>query len=252
MTYCVAVRVADGLVMLSDTRTNAGVDNISRFTKMFTWEVPGERVVAILTSGNLSITQGVITKLKTAIERSREDPSVETILNAESLYRATELVGEAMQGLQDRYRESIQAGGAGADATIVVAGQRRGGRHRLFMVYSAGNFIEATDETPYFQLGEHKYGKPILDRVLSATSPLEQVVKAVCVSMDSTLRSNLTVGMPLHLAVIRRDQCAFDVHRKIEADDPGFQAVSRQWGSALHHAFDELPDIVASMSKGQA
>ncbi|WP_374534108.1 peptidase [Phenylobacterium sp.] len=244
MTYCVAVRVSDGLVMLSDTRTNAGVDNISRFSKMFTWEVPGERVLAIMTSGNLSITQGVITRIDKAVERSREDPSVESILNADSLYRAAELVGEAMQGLQDQYRNSIQAGGAGADATVVVAGQRRGGRHRLFMVYSAGNFIEAADDTPYFQLGEHKYGKPILDRVLSIGSPLDQVVKAVCVSMDSTLRSNLTVGMPLHLAVIRRDRYAFDVRRRIEADDPGFDAISQHWGSALRHAFAELPDIV--------
>jgi putative proteasome-type protease len=243
MTYCVAVRVSDGLVLLSDTRTNAGIDNVSRFSKMFTWESRGERAIGMMCSGNLSITQGVITRLNQAIERSAEDPTVETILNASSMYRVAELVGEAMQGLQDRYRDSIQAGGAGADATILVCGQRKGGRHRLFMVYSAGNFVEATDDTPYFQIGEHKYGKPILDRVVSMETPLEEVVKAVCVSMDSTLRSNLSVGMPLDLAIIRRDNHAFGVRERIEADDPRFTAISQHWGDALRNAFSTLPDM---------
>jgi putative proteasome-type protease len=243
MTYCVAVRVADGLVLLSDTRTNAGVDNISRFSKMFTWESWEERAIGMMCSGNLSITQGVMTRLNQAIEKSAADPEIETILNAGSMYRVAELVGEAMQGLQDRYRESIQAEGAGADATILVCGQRKGGRHRLFMVYSAGNFVEATEDTPYFQIGEHKYGKPILDRVLTMDTPLDEVVKAVCVSMDSTLRSNLSVGMPLDLAVMRRDSHAFDLHERIEADDPRFLAISQHWGEALRNAFSSLPDI---------
>jgi len=244
MTYCVAVRVDSGLVLLSDTRTNAGIDNFSRFSKMFTWEVPGERAIAMMTSGNLSIAQGVITRLNQAIERSAEDPSIETILNVDSLYHAAELVGAAMQGLQDRYRESIQAEGAGADVTMLVAGQRKGGRLRLFMIYAAGNFIEATDDTVYFQIGEHKYGKPILDRVVSASTPLEDVVKAVCVSMDSTLRSNLSVGMPLDLCVIRRDSYRFDVRQRIEAGDPKFQAISQHWGAALRSAFSGVPDII--------
>jgi putative proteasome-type protease len=245
MTYCVAVRIADGMVMLSDTRTNAGIDNISRFSKMFTWEAPGERAIGMMTSGNLSITQGVITRLNKAIEKSSEDPSVDTILNAGSMYRVAELVGEAMQGLQDRYRDSIKAEGSGADAAILLTGQRKGGRHRLFMVYSAGNFIEATEDTPFFQIGEHKYGKPILDRVLSIETPLEEVVKAVCVSMDSTLRSNLSVGMPLDFAVMRRDSYMFDVRQRIEADDPRFMEISRHWGDALRNAFATLPDIMA-------
>ncbi|WP_137785874.1 peptidase [Sphingomonas sp. 3P27F8] len=246
MTYCVAVRVTDGLVLLSDTRTNAGIDNISRFAKMFTWEVSGERAIGMLCSGNLSITQGVITRLNKAIEKSADDPEIETVLNAESIYRIAELVGEAMQAQQDRYRESIQAGGAGADAMILVAGQRAGGRHRLFMVYSAGNFVEATDDTPYFQIGEHKYGKPILDRVLRIDMPLEQVVKAVCVSMDSTLHSNLSVGMPLDLAVMRADSFAFQTRERIEADDPRFIAISREWGERLRAAFRTLPGMTAA------
>ncbi|MCW6529076.1 peptidase [Sphingomonas sp. MMSM20] len=245
MTYCVAVRVTDGLVLLSDTRTNAGLDNISRFTKMFTWEVPGERAIGMMCSGNLSITQGVMTRLAKAIERSADDPDIETILNADSIFRIAELVGEAMQAQQDRYRESIQAGGVGADAMILVAGQRKGGRHRLFMVYAAGNFVEATSDTPYFQIGEHKYGKPILDRVVTIDTPLEQVVKAVCVSMDSTLHSNLSVGMPLDLAVLRRDRFAFQVRERIEADDPRFQNISREWGGRLREAFLAMPDLVS-------
>lgn len=244
MTYCVAVRVADGLVLLSDTRTNAGVDNISRFSKMFTWEVWEERAIGLLTSGNLSITQGVVSRLNQAIGKSAEDPAIETILNADTMYRVAELVGEAMQGLQDRYRDSIQAEGAGADATILVCGQRKGGQHQLFMVYSAGNFVEATEDTPYFQIGEHKYGKPILDRVVTMETPLDEVVKAVCVSMDSTLRSNLSVGMPLDLAVMRRDSHEFEVHERIEADDPRFVAISQHWGEALRNAFTTLPDIL--------
>ena len=244
MTYCVAVRVADGLVLLSDTRTNAGIDNISRFSKMFTWEVWEERAIGLLTSGNLSITQGVVTRLNEAIQQSAENPEVETILNAGSMYRVAELVGEAMRGLQDRYRESIQAEGAGADATILVAGQRKGERHRLFLVYSAGNFVEATEDTPFFQIGEHKYGKPILDRVVAMDTPLDEVAKAVCVSMDSTLRSNLSVGMPLDLAIMRRDTQEFQVRERIEADDPRFANISRHWGEALRQAFTALPDIV--------
>ncbi|WEK42918.1 MAG: peptidase [Candidatus Sphingomonas colombiensis] len=245
MTYCVAVRVTEGLVLLSDTRTNAGVDNISRYTKMFTWEVPGERAIGMMCSGNLSITQGVMTRLAKAIERSADDPEIETILNTDSIFRIAELVGEAMQAQQDRYRESIQAGGAGADAMVLVAGQRRGGRHRLFMVYSAGNFVEATSDTPYFQIGEHKYGKPILDRVITIDTPLEQVVKAVCVSMDSTLHSNLSVGMPLDLAVLRRDSFAFQVRERIEVDDPRFLNISREWGGRLREAFLAMPEVIS-------
>lgn len=245
MTYCVAVRVTDGLVLLSDTRTNAGIDNISRFAKMFTWEAPGERAIGMMCSGNLSITQGVITHLTKAIEKSSVDPEIETVLNADSIYRIAELVGEAMQAQQHRYRDSIQAGGAGADAMILVAGQRKGGRHRLFMVYSAGNFVEATNDTPYFQIGEHKYGKPILDRVLTIDMPLEQVVKDACVSMDSTLHSNLSVGMPLDLAVMRRDSFAFQTRERIEADDPRFMGISREWGSRLREAFRTLPTIIS-------
>ncbi|HSF94765.1 MAG TPA: peptidase [Thermohalobaculum sp.] len=246
MTYCMALNVKAGLVMLADTRTNAGVDNISRFRKMFTWEVPGERAICLMTAGNLSITQGVVTRLDEAIERASAGESVETILNAPTMFRIAQIVGEEMGAMQDRYRNALIGQGGGPDATILVAGQRAGGDHRLFMVYSAGNFIESTDDTPYFQIGEHKYGKPILDRVITQDTSLRRALKAAYVSMDSTLRSNLSVGMPLDLAVIPSGEFRFSVRRRIEVDDEEFSTTSQLWSEALREAFASIPEIAGS------
>lgn len=242
MTYCMGLKIADGLVFLSDTRTNAGVDNIARYCKTFTWSVEGERAIAILTAGNLSITQGVTTRLKRDIQRAqRED--VECILNAPTIFRVAELVGEAMRQVQSRDREALQVRGEASSATMIVGGQRAGGRHRLFQVYAAGNFIEATPDTPYFQIGEHKYGKPVLDRVMTINTPMKDALKAAMLSMDSTLRSNLSVGMPLDLSVIRKDTLAFSVQRRIEADDTDFAALSDGWSQAIGDVFQALPDV---------
>ena len=245
MTYCVAVRVDRGLVMLSDTRTSAGVDNIGRFRKTFTYGDPGDRAIALMCSGNLSITQGVKTMLSRAIKDSAVDPDVETILNCATMHRVAQIVGEAMSAMQGRYRSTIEMQGAAADASILVAGQRKGGKPRLYMVYSAGNFIEATEDTPFFQIGEHKYGKPILDRIIRRDTSLEDATKAVLVSMDSTLRSNLSVGMPLDLTVIERDALDFRVRTRIEADDAEFQHISRGWSAALRKGFEDLPNPLA-------
>jgi putative proteasome-type protease len=244
MTYCVGLRVAEGLVLLADTRTNAGMDNVSRFTKMVTFEKTGERVIALLTAGNLSITQGVIARLKHGIQKGDRDPAFRSIMNVESMFEVAEIVGAEMRRMQEIHREAILEQGTGADATILVAGQRRGGKHRLFLIYSAGNFIQATDDTPYFQLGEHKYGKPILDRVIGPNSSLEESMKAVCVSMDSTIRSNLSVGMPLDLAVIEKDALTFRIHRRIERTDARFSAISDSWAKALSQGFQELPNLL--------
>ncbi|MEL6578013.1 MAG: peptidase [Pseudomonadota bacterium] len=243
MTYCVALKLRAGLVCLSDTRTNAGVDNVSRFKKMFTWGIDGERAICLMTAGNLSITQGVVTQVDTALKRAAGGEDVETILNAESLYRVAELIGEYMGAMQDKYREALNEHGAAGDASIIVAGQRAGGDHRLFMVYSPGNFIEAEDDSPYLQIGEHKYGKPILDRVITPETPLSRALKAVYVSMDSTLRSNLSVGMPLDLSVIRAGEQRFAVNRRIEADDAEFTDIADRWSGALREAFASIPDI---------
>ncbi len=245
MTYCVAINVEEGLILLSDTRTNAGVDNISRFRKMFTWEEPGERALALMTSGNLSITQGVLSRVQSALDRSVLGDACETVMNAPTLYRSAEIVGEALREMRDTHAESIRAQGVAAGANIILAGQRKGGRPRIFLIYSAGNFIEATRDTPFLQIGEHKYGKPILDRVITPQTSLADALKAAIVSMDSTLRSNLSVGMPLDLAVIRRDAFRFEQRRRIEPGDAQFTQVSVAWGAALKSAFAELPDFKA-------
>ncbi len=244
MTYCVAVRVDSGLVMLSDTRTNAGLDNIGMFRKTFTYEKPGERAIALLCSGNLSVTQEVKAKLSRAMKDSVENPDVETLLNCSTMHRAAHLVGEAMKAVQKELRAGMTAGNLSLNASILVAGQRKGGKLRLYMVYSEGNFIEATADTPFFQIGEHKYGKPILDRMIRPDTSLSDAAKAVCVSMDSTLRSNLSVGMPLDLSIIPRDAWAFSLRRRIEPNDPEFARISREWGDSLARGFDSLPSMI--------
>lgn len=245
MTYCVGLKLEEGLVLLSDTRTNAGIDHVSRYRKMFTWTVPGERALALLTSGNLSITQGVIARLERKIDDAARlgDTDAETILTAESMFRIAQLVGDEMCGMQEKHRASLEQRGSAADASIIVAGQRRGGGARLYLVYAAGNFIEATEDTCYLQIGEHKYGKPILDRVVTPKTPIAEALKAAFVSMDSTIRSNLSVGMPLDLAIIRTDALAFEVSRRIEVDDPDFSDISARWSEALREAFHSLPEI---------
>ena len=243
MTYCVAIKLDAGLVLLSDTRTNAGMDNISRYGKMHSWQVPQERAIVLLTAGNLSITQGVITRLEKQIEMTALDPEAETILNADSMFRVAQIVGETMRQVQERHREGMEAQGTAFDATVLVGGQRKGGSLRLFLVYSAVNFIEATADTPFFQIGEHKYGKPILDRVITPKTPLEKAKLAACVSMDSTLRSNLSVGMPLDLAIIETDALTISERRRIEPDDKDFGRLSDAWSQALNSAFHDLPHV---------
>jgi len=242
MTYCVGLKLKAGLVLLSDTRTNAGIDNIARFRKMFVFSEPGDRVVALMTAGNLGITQGVVTKIEQAVKRAKGDPEIESVMTCDSLYRAAQLVGEAMQEVQKRDRAHIEREGAAADATIILAGQRKGGELRLFLIYTAGNFIEAGEDTPYMQIGEHKYGKPILDRVIKPETTIEEAVKAALVSMDSTLRSNLSVGMPLDLAVIPAGEFALRQVR-IEQDHPEFRKISDSWANSLREAFNGLPSV---------
>ena len=249
MTYCVAVKVNEGLVCLSDTRTNAGLDNIARFRKMFCWVKPGERAITLMTAGNLAVTQGVMSLLQENIDKPSD--GIETLFSVPSMFRVAEIVGDAMRVIQGRYGPGLMAQGESSDATIIVAGQRAGGPLRLFMVYAAGNFIEATADTPFFQIGEHKYGKPILDRVISPETTLHDAVTAALLSMDSTLRSNLSVGMPLDLTVLRLDALHFEKEVRIEAEDPGFLALSQRWSDALREAFTSIPDIFDEGGQGQ-
>ncbi|MBL9048825.1 MAG: proteasome-type protease [Tabrizicola sp.] len=238
MTYCVGLLLNEGMVLLSDTRTNAGLDNISTYRKMFTFEDPGERVIVIMTAGSLSVTQTTLAQLREAIEDPEATPET-SIMLAPTLLKVAEIVGGRLARVRAEVDEKLSAM-QGASASMIVAGQRKGGAMRLFLIYPEGNFIEATEDTPFLQIGEHKYGKPILDRVVKLSTSLQDAQKAVLLSMDSTLRSNLSVGMPLDLAVIERDACRVTQKRRIEAGDPQFRAMSEAWSNALRDGFARI------------
>ncbi len=239
MTYCVGLLLNEGMVCLSDTRTNAGLDNISTYRKMYHFEDPGERVISIMTAGSLSVTQTTLARLREAIEDS--DATEETsILKAPTMLKVASIIGKMLCQVRLEIDEKLATMKQGATASMIVAGQRKGGAMRLFLIYPEGNFIEATEDTPFLQIGEHKYGKPILDRVVKMDTPLADAEKAVLLSMDSTLRSNLSVGMPLDLCVIKRDDCRVSRQRRIEAGDATFQAMSQAWSKALRDGFTQV------------
>jgi putative proteasome-type protease len=239
MTYCVGLQVNEGMVLLSDTRTNAGFDNIASYKKMFVFEQPGERVIAIMAAGSLSITQATIARLSEATVS--EDASPETsILLAPTILEAARITGNMLARVRSEVDAKLAAVNQSAAASMIFAGQRRGGRMRMCLIYPEGNFIMATEDTPFLQIGEHKYGKPILDRVVKPSTSLADAQKAVLLSMDSTLRSNLSVGMPLDLAVIDRDACKVTQKRRIEAGDPQFRAMSEAWSNALRDGFARI------------
>ena len=238
MTYCVGLLLNDGMVLLSDTRTNAGLDNISTYRKMFVFEDPGERVIAIMTAGSLSVTQTTMARLREAIEDPESDETT-SIMKAPTILKVAEMVGNMLAQVREDIDEKLSAM-QGVTASMIVAGQRRGGAMRLFLIYPEGNFIEATEDTPFLQIGEHKYGKPILDRVVKPSTSLADAQKAVLLSMDSTLRSNLSVGMPLDMCVIERDACRISTKRRIEAGDEQFRAMSEAWSRALRDGFTQI------------
>ncbi len=235
MTYCVGLLLNEGMVLLSDTRTNAGLDNISTYRKMFTFEEPGERVIVIMTAGSLSVTQTTMARLREA----NDDPNATeetSILKAPTMLKVADIVGNMLSVVRGEIDAKMSAM-QGASASMIVAGQRKGGAMRLFLIYPEGNYIEATEDAPFLQIGEHKYGKPILDRVVKPVTSLQDAQKAVLLSMDSTLRSNLSVGMPLDMAVIERDACRVTGRRRIEAGDEQFRMMSDAWSKALRDGF---------------
>jgi putative proteasome-type protease len=240
MTYCVGMRLKDGLVMLSDTRTNAGVDNIASFAKMHLLEAEGGRVICLMTAGNLSIAQSVVNLAAEGFE-SAASGKVESLATVPSMFRAAQLVGEAVRKVYGMHGEAMKAQGVAFDVAVLLGGQIRGGAMRLFQVYSAGNFIEATGDTPFLQVGEHKYGKPILDRAASYDTDPNDAVKLALISMDSTLRSNLTVGLPVNLLVYRRDALTVALRRRITEDDPYFRELRELWSKALRDAYRAIP-----------
>ena len=238
MTYCVGLCLRDGLVMLGDTRTNAGVDNISVFSKLQHIEVPGERVLGLCTAGNLAITQAVWGYLQEGVSL---DGRVATLSDVPNMFQAARLVGAAVRAVYDQDGRALSNQNIGFDCSLLVGGQIGDEVPRLFLIYSAGNFIEATADTPFLQIGEHKYGKPILDRNLEFATPLVDAVKLALVSMDSTIRSNLTVGMPMDLLTVKTDALVVDQWRRIGENDPYFRLVRDGWGRALKAAYMELP-----------
>lgn len=241
MTYCVGMVLDKGLVLMSDTRTNSGVDNISVFRKMFHWQVPGERIISIMTAGNLATTQAVISKLE---ERTKHpDDRQNSLLELPTMFQVAVETGKLLREIvHETQQVNGQEGSGRFSASIILAGQIAGMEPRLFLIYPEGNFIEASFDTPFFQIGETKYGRPILIRGYDRTMSFEDAVKLLMVSFDSTLKANLSVGLPLDLMVLERDN--FDpVHmRRIEHDDPYFAAISSSWGDALKSAFHSLPD----------
>ena len=239
MTYCVAMLLDTGLVFLSDSRTSAGVDHISTFRKTTVLQKPGERVLVVQTAGNLAITQAVTSMLRDQIEATDSKASLFT---APTLFEAAQCVGEAVREVHRRDADPLKEFGVEFNASLILGGQIRGEPPRLFSIYSAGNFIEATAETTYFQIGESKYGKPIIDRVVSRSSSLAQAAKCALISMDSTIRSNLTVGPPLDLAIVRRDEFKLATHISIDNDSDYFKMIRTRWGFALKEVFAELPN----------
>ncbi|MBK5926157.1 peptidase [Rhodobaculum claviforme] len=240
MTYCVGLLLRSGIVMLSDTRTNAGLDNIATYRKLFTFEVPGERAIAIMTAGNLSVTQTTLARLEEAMSDDPDADPARNILRAPTILRVAEIVGEALSEVRGEIAGRMAGAERMAGASMIVAGQRRGGGMRMFLIYQEGNFIEATEDTPFLQIGEHKYGKPILDRVVRPDLGLDDGRKAVLLSMDSTLRSNLSVGMPLDMAVIAEGDLRITERTRIEAGDARFAAMSESWSHALRDAFGRI------------
>lgn len=239
MTYCVGLLLDEGMVMLSDTRTNAGLDNIATYRKMFTFEDPGERVITILTAGSLSVTQTTLARLHEAIEE--KDATAETsIMLAPTMLKVAEIIGNTLSSVRQDIDARMEASKVSTAASMIVGGQRRGGEMRMFLIYPEGNFIEATEDTPFLQIGEHKYGKPILDRVVTMATGLEDGQKAALLSMDSTLRSNLSVGMPLDLAVIERNACKVTMRKRIGRKDADFAKMSEDWSNTLRDGFTNI------------
>ena len=241
MTYCVGIKLDAGLVFLSDSRTSAGLDQISTFRKMMIYERPGDRFMVLLSAGNLSISQSVREILQVEKIEGADGVPI-TIWNAKSMFDAVRVLGAAVRRVHDQDGAALAAAGVDFKASMIFGGQIEGEAMRLFLVYSAGNFIEATRETCYFQVGESKYGKPVLDRMITPATPLDEAAKCALVSMDSTLKSNLSVGLPLDLLVYEAGRLQTDQIVCVDEHNPYFQMIRGNWGQKLRQVFESLED----------
>ena len=239
MTYCVAMALDAGMIFASDSRTNAGVDQIARFSKMRVFARPDERVIVMLSSGNLSLTQNAVNVLEL---RNREGDAAPNVMNARSMFDVARMLGDAVREVRVRDAGYLEQNNIDASANFIVGGQVDGEMPRLFHVYGEGNFIEATSETCYFQIGESKYGKPVIDRVVNRTTSLTDATKCTLVSFDSTMRSNISVGPPIDLLVYETGTLSIRMRRRLDEDDPYLRMVHTQWGEGLRRVFTQLPD----------
>ena len=237
MSYCVGILLDAGLVMVSDSRTSAGVDRVATFQKMFVFEEPGERLFVLLTAGNLSITQAVVSVLNDGIEGKNDRAN---ILAVPSMYQAARTVGHALREVYNEDGASLKAHDIEFNASLIFGGQVKGGRLRLFQIYAPGNFIEASADTSYFQIGEVKYGKPVIDRIITPQTGLIEAAKCALISFDSTMRSNVSVGPPLDLMIYRRDSLKSGFSVRLGDDDPYLQAIREGWGEAIYKAFHHI------------
>jgi putative proteasome-type protease len=239
MTYCVGILLDDGIVMASDSRTSAGVDQVATFRKMTVFQQPGQRVMVMTTAGNLAISQAVLERLRNGIAQGGE---TENLFTAATLFDAAKVVGEALRAVHRDDAEHLRKHNAEFNASILFGGQIAGERPRLFNIYAAGNFIETGSETCYFQIGETKYGKPILDRVVTRQSHLVEAAKCALLSFDSTIRSNISVAPPIDLLMYRKDSLEADKPLTIDDADPYFNSIRKYWGESLRRVFAEMPD----------
>jgi putative proteasome-type protease len=239
MSYCVGILLDAGLVMVSDSRTSAGVDRVATFSKMFVFEDPGERLFVVLTAGNLSITQAVISILNDGIEGKNDRAN---LLAVPSMYQAARMVGHALREVYNEDGASLKAHDIEFNASLIFGGQVKGGRLRLFQIYAPGNFIEASADTSYFQIGEVKYGKPVIDRIITPQTGLIEAAKCALISFDSTMRSNVSVGPPLDVLICKRDTQRISLQMRLEETDPYLRSVRSMWSEGLVRTFNSVPD----------
>lgn len=240
MTYCCGILVRDGIVMIADTRTNAGLDNISTFRKLHVFEKPGQHAFSIATAGNLSVTQNVLHFMRNGIENAKTK-ELEKLEDMTDMFSAAQLIGRAVRKVGDAYGEAFEQSSVKFDVSFLFGGQIAGGPPRLFMIYTAGNFIECTPDAPFLQIGEHKYGKPILDRAVNFETELFDALKIGLISMDSTIKSNLGVGLPIDIAVTRTGAPHYEVNARIDSSDAYFRDLRERWSAALRAAHMGIP-----------
>jgi len=243
MTYCVGVLLNEGIVMASDSRTNAGVDNIATFSKMTVFERVGDRVIILLSSGNLAGTQAAVSLLRQRSNSSQPAKPATGLWSARTMFDIAVIVSDAVRDMEQRDGKYLAASTTPFNASFIVGGQIKGEPMRLFRTFAEGNFIEAGVDTPFFQTGEAKYGKPIIDRVITPATSLADAMKCVLVSFDSTMRSNLSVGMPIDLACYRRDSFQLTIRHRFDPGDPYFVALSKQWSEGVKAVFRQMPDV---------